>query len=52
MSDYVARIKKLDVAKTKGLLDKHTNIATHVNRLTRELEARDFSTIEADILSL
>jgi hypothetical protein len=31
----MARIKKLDVVKMKGLLDKHTNIATHINSLQR-----------------
>lgn len=33
MSEYVNKIKKLDVAKLKGMLDKHTNVATHINGL-------------------
>lgn len=52
MAAYLAKIKKLDVAKTKGLLDKHTNIATHINRLNRANEASQCQDIEGEIISL
>jgi len=41
----------MDVAKMKGLLDKHTNVATHINGLTRQMEATQISCLEVDILS-
>jgi len=39
MSEYLQKVKKMDVAKTKGLLDNHTNLATYINRGQSEIEA-------------
>jgi len=38
MSEYLTRVKQMNVAETKGLLDCHTNLATHINRMLKTTE--------------
>jgi hypothetical protein len=38
MSEYIKKVKEMDVQKTKYLLDSHTNLATHLSRQLRDTE--------------
>jgi len=50
MKEHVEKVKKMDVAKTKGLLDSHTNLATHIARLKKEIEPNQAAKLEFDII--
>lgn len=51
MSEYLQRVKKMDVAKTKGLIDSHTNLATYINRALGQIEPNQCAKLEFEIIS-
>ena len=50
LSKYVMKVKEMKIAERKELLDYHTNIATHIMTIQKDIDFAQLYTLEQEII--